>query len=273
MAATLSKPASSAPKPDQGHQRFSWVLRSEWTKLRSVRSTYWTLFIMVVAFVGISAAICAATAYSSPSHRPGLIDPTSISLGGLFLAQLVIGVLGVLVISSEYSTGMIRATFSAVPRRSTILAAKSFVFGVVTLVVGLVSSFVSFFLGQAILTGNVPHATLSQTGVLRAVIGGGVYLALVGLLALGLGSLVRHTAGAIAVLFGLLLVIPIVTNFLPMSFANVLDKVLPSNAGQSIFSVRQAPGFLGPWAGLGVLCAWVAGALILAVISTAQRDA
>lgn len=267
--------ATASPSGAEEHVKFSWIVRSEWTKLRSVRSTYWTLMATVIAFVGISAGICAGVAYGNHRHTPpaALLDPTGISLSGLGFGQLALGVLGVLVISSEYGTGMIRATFSAVPRRWSVLAAKALVFGLVSFLVSVVSAFVSFFVGQAILAGNVPHATLGDPGTLRAVVGAAVYLAVIGLLALGIGALIRHTAGSIAALFGLVLVLPLVTFALPQSWQNVLDKLLPSNAGRSLYTVSASAHFLSPWAGLGVLSAWTATALMLAAIVMGRRDA
>jgi ABC-2 type transport system permease protein len=273
MTATVTPSGAAPAATGGGHIKFGWILRSEWTKLRTVRSTYWTLLVTVVAFIGISAGICASVAYGNRHGGPAIIDPTSLSLAGLFLGQLSLGVLGVLVMSSEYSTGMIRATFSAVPFRARVLAAKAIVFGAVSFVVSVVAAFISFFVGQAILAGNVPSATLGEPGVVRAVVGAALYLAVVGLLALGLGALIRHTAGGIAVLVGLLLVLPGITAALPQSWQNVLDKALPSNAGGSVFAVHTRAHFLGPWAGFGVLCAWAAAALVLAAVITARRDA
>ncbi len=273
MTATVTPSATAPVAPDRGHIKFVWIMRSEWTKLRTVRSTYWTLLVTMIAFIGISAGICAAAAYGNPRGGPDLIDPTSLSLAGVGFAQLALGVLGVLVITSEYSTGMIRATFSAVPFRAGVLAAKVTVFGAVSFAVSLVAAFISFFVGQAILAGNVPTAALGEPGVVRAVVGAALYLAVIGLLALGLGTLIRHTAGAIAVFVGLLLVIPLVTIALPQSWRDVLDKALPSSAGGSVFAVQTRAHFLGPWAGFGVLCAWAAAALVLAAVITARRDA
>ncbi|MGH9071603.1 MAG: ABC transporter permease [Acidimicrobiales bacterium] len=272
-AGTVAPTPPAAVTAGAGRIRFVWVLRSEWTKLRSVRSTYWTLVVTVVAFIGISAGVCAGAAYGAHHLRQGGA-PTTLSLVGLFFAQLSLGVLGVLVIASEYSTGMIRASFSAVSRRWELLTAKAAVFGSVALVVGLVASFISFFVGQAILSsGNYPSVTLGQAGVLRTVVGGALYLAVMGLLALGIGALIRHTAGGIAVLFGLILVLPSISAALLPSWQNVLDKVLPSNAGGSLISMHTQAPFLGPWAGFGVLCAWAAATLALAAFMATRRDA
>ena len=173
----------------------------------------WTLGITVVVGIGISALATAETrshwATMSPGNRASF-DPTSTSLTALLFCQLAIGVLGVLVMSAEYGTGTIRATFSAAPRRPLVLAAKVVVFGVVALVVAEIVAFVSFLVGQALLSAPATHASLSTPGALRAVVGTGLYLGVIGLFALGLATIIRHTAGAISAFVGILLVLPIV---------------------------------------------------------------
>jgi hypothetical protein len=252
------------------------VLRSEWTKLRSVRSTYWTL--LAAAAVTISLGAVLSLFYinnyttMSAEDRAGF-EPTSYALSGLFLAQLAIGVLGALVITSEYGTGMIRTTFAAVPQRRLVLTAKALVFTAVTLVTGVGSCLVGFFLSQAILSGHHLETTITAPGVLRAVIGGGLYLAVLGLLAFGIGAIIRHTAGAIAAIFGLLLVVPGIAIFLPASWSNVISPYLPSNAGRAVFSVTSQPHMLAPWTGLAVFGAYAAIALLVAGVLVARRDA
>ena len=261
---------------------FGNVLRSEWTKLRSVRSTYWTLLAAVITTVGLSALISAiyVSQYGTMKAADKLnFDPTSFSLNGVFLAQLAIGVLGVLIITSEYSTGAIRSTFAAVPQRRTVLAAKATVFSGVTLVVGLVSCFAAFFVGQAILSSQGIQAHIGDPGVLRAVAGSGVYLAVLGLLALGIGTLIRHSAGAISALFGLVLVLPVLVQALPSSWSDVIAKYLPSNAGQAISQTGNAGPhprgglMLSPWAGLGVFALYADVALAFAAVALRRRDA
>ena len=252
------------------------LLRSEWTKLRSVPSTAWTLLVTVVATVGLGALFCAI--YVSRHGKSGAfhrIDftPTSASLSGIALAQLAVAVLGVLVISSEYSTGMIRVTLASVPQRRTLFAARALVLSATLLVVGIVSSFVAFFLGQAILSGGHLQTTIGAPGVLRAVVGAGLYLTVVGLLALGLGTLLRSTAGAIAAVVGLLLVLPGLVRALPSDWANAIDKYLPGEAGQAIFNVHTQAHMLSPWAGFAVFCAYAAAALLGAGYLLHRRDA
>lgn len=280
--ATLAGPATSAEVTTRARAGLGLgpVLRSEWTKFRSVRSTFWTLAATVVVVVGISVAagfgFLAHFHHLGPQRRARELvgfDPTSLSLSGIFLAQLTVGVLGVLVISSEYGTGMIRATFAAVPRWGLVLTAKAVVFALAALVVGLASSFIAFFVGQTILAGDALQASIGQPGVLRAVVGGGLYLTVLGLLAVGLGAIIRSTAGGIAALVGLVIVVPGVAHALPQSWQHALDKSLPSETGQTIMNVASQAHYLGPWVGFGVFCAWAAAMLAAAVVLTARWDA
>lgn len=264
-------------RPQTTRPIFPDVLRAEWTKLRSVRSTYWTIFAAAVGMVGIAALISAVyvNRYNqlSPADKASF-HPVAFSLNGLFLAQLAIGVLGVLIITAEYSTGSIRSTLAAVPQRRTLLAAKATVFTAVTTVVGIAASFAAFFVGQSILSGKGIQAHLGDPGALRAVIGAGLYLAVLGLLALGLGTLIRHSAGAIASLFGLLFVLPGVVSALPSSWSNAISPYLPSDAGQALIgSGHGAANLLSPWAGFAVFCAYAAAALLAAGIMLRRRDA
>ena len=250
----ISGPSSGLPTAAGRHLRVASVLRSEWIKLRTVRSTWWTLAAMAVLTVGI-AIIAGATIPSRWNTMSAVdrltFDPTSVSLRGLLFSQLVIGVLGVLVMSAEYGTGTIRSTLAAVPNRPVVLAAKTAVFAAVALVVGEVLSFAAFFVGQALLTSPAPHATLGQPGVLRAVVGGGLVVAVLGLFALGLATIIRHTAGAITAFVGSLLVLPIVVQALPSSINrpsassfpfNISDTMTTVHHGRSERSTSSAPG-------------------------------
>jgi len=252
------------------------ALASEATKLRSVRSTVWTLFVAVVATVGIGALITIArvSRWNDLSARERLsLDPTTISLRGVFLAQLAIGVLGVLVISSEYTTGMIRTTFAAIPNRPLVLFAKAATFTVVAFVVSTIACFVAFSIGQNILSSKHANVSLSDPGILRAVVGAGTYLTLVGLLGLGLGTLLRRTAGAIATLFGLVLVLPALTEALPSPWNTDVGKLLPINAGRAVFAVRPSTDLLSPGQGLVVLLVTVSVVLVMATLALVRRDA
>ena len=275
----ISRPSSGLPTATGGHLRTASVFRSEWIKLRSVRSTWWTLAAMAVLTVGI-AVIAGATIpsrWASMSEVERLtFDPTSVSLRGLLFSQLVIGVLGVLVMSAEYGTGTIRATLAAVPNRPWVLAAKTGIFAAVALVVGEILSFAAFFVGQALLTSPATHATLGQPGVLRAVAGGGLVVAVLGLFALGLATIIRHTAGAITAFVGSLLVLPIVFEALPSSINRPLGKFLPFNISDAMTSVHPAIGpstSFSAWAGFALLCGYAAVALGIGGWLMVRRDA
>jgi hypothetical protein len=252
---------------------FADVLRSEWTKLRSVRSTYWTGLIAALATIGVCVIVCIKWADDIRHSPDTTIDATTVSLNGIFLAQVAVGTLGVMVISSEYGTGMIRATFGAVPHRRAVLAAKGLVFGVVTLVIGEILSFTAFGIGQAILSGAHAGVSLGQPEVLRAVIGGGLYLAAVGLLGFGIGALVRHTAGALSAFFGVLFAVTALADLLPSSWRNDVMPYMPANAGTQIFAVQRVHDSLAPWTGLGVLCLYAAAAIAAATVLVTRRDA
>lgn len=280
MTTTLTPPAPTRdrhfPTPTTA-QLFSATVRSEWIKLRSVRSTIWSLLVTLVLTIGLGALFCAARVARAGRLDAGdlrAFDPTGFSLNGLFLAQLAIGVLGVLVMSSEYATGQIRATFGATPQRRLVLAAKVLVFMAVVFIIGLVACFSAFFIGQGILSAKFQQATLGQPGVLRAVIGGAGYLAVIGALGVGLGTLLRRTAGAIAALVGLLLILPILVNFLPSPWNNDISKFLPLQAGQSIFrAAPAASGDLSLWVGFAVFCAYAVVALVFGAVLLTRRDA
>jgi ABC-type transport system involved in multi-copper enzyme maturation permease subunit len=252
------------------------VMRSEWTKLRSVRSTVWSLVATVGITVGLGAVFSWAyvNQYNQQSLAERLtFDPISRSLSGLFLAQLAIGVLGVLVISSEYGTGLIRTTFAAVPQRRTVLAAKAAVFGVVSLVVSMLSVFVAFLVGQAILSTKNVGASLGGPSVLRAVFGAGVYLTFIALLGLGIATILRRTAGAIGALVGLVLVFPLLAQALPSPWNHNIAKYLPSELGDALFSVRSGPNHLSPGIALVFVAAWLIVTYAIATLLISRRDA
>ena len=270
-------PTRPRPTPPSRLRLFRAALRSEWTKLSSVRSTVWSLLATVAIIVGLGALFCAARVSrwdrldAGPRVR---FDPAGFSMNGIFLAQLAIGVLGVLIMSSEYATGQIRATLGAMPQRRLVLAAKTIVFGVVVFVVGLVACLTSFGIGQAIFTAKDAGVSLGDPGVTRAVVGGALYLSAIGLLGLGLATILRRTAGAIATLVGLLLIVPILANFLPSPWNDDVSKYLPGEAGGGIFRVvRRSTTALSPWPGFAVLCAYAAVALIVGGVLLDRRDA
>jgi ABC-2 type transport system permease protein len=255
---------------------FGDVLRSEWTKLRSVRSTFWALTVTVVLGIALGAVISAATAHSyakfSVSDKLSW-DPTGVSGAGMAAAQLAIAVLGVLCISSEYSSGMIRTSLIAVPKRGRVLAAKSLVFAGVTFVVGEVTSFVAFFVGQALISGHAPHATLGDPGVARAVAGAGLYLIALAVLSVAAGTLLRHPAAAIACMMAVLLVLPLIAQALPDSWRNPVTEFWPTQAGSQLTSVHIGAHSLQPWPGFGVMCLFVAIVYAIAWTLLDHRDA
>lgn len=277
MTVTTPELRRTERRPPSAFRLFGAAARSEWTKLRSVRSTMWSLLVTVAITVGLGALFCAARVSRWDHLDPGErlhFDPAGFSLNGLFLAQLAIGVLGVLVMSSEYATGQIRATLGAIPQRRTMLAAKTVVFGVVVAAVGLVACGAAFGFGQLIFKAKHAGVSLADPGVLRAVIGGALYLAAIGILGLGLGAIMRRTAGAIATLVGLLLVLPILVNFLPSPWNDDIVRYLPGEAGTAVFQVvRDNTNGLSAWAGFGVLCAYVVAALVVGAVLLDRRDA
>ena len=249
------------------------VLKSEWIKLRTLRSSWWTLGAAVVAMIAIGLLVSYVTSTSNWAKLDLEDTVASAPLQGYHLAELLMGVLGVLFVSGEYGTGMIRSTFAAVPKRLPVLGAKSAVFGVVALVIMTAASFATFFAGQIILSADGHGSSLSDPGALRSVAGVGLYLALIGLLGGAFGWIVRSTAGAISGLFGLLLIIPVIIGLLPGSVSTTLAQYFPSNAGGSFLTSVQLPDTLGPWAGIGVLGLWVAAALAVAAVVIRRRDA
>ncbi|WP_141575093.1 ABC transporter permease [Actinomadura sp. WMMA1423] len=277
MTTATAKPAADpAEHPRPG---FGRLLLSEWTKIRTVRSTLWTLILLVVLDLGFTALFVGLTIAQWDQTDPGdraqvLADPTGFILGsGFFLSQLTICVLGVLVIGSEYSTGMIRASLLAVPRRLPMLWAKALVFALVVLVLGVVVSFGSFFIGSALLGGKA-EVSLGDEGVLRAVVGGGLYLAMLGLFALAIGGIVRHTAGGITGVIGFVLVLAPLATLLPGSIGDHIHAYLPSEAGHLIAQARQGENdLLTPWQGYGVFALWTAVLLAIAAVLLKRRDA
>jgi hypothetical protein len=250
------------------------VLNSEWIKMRSLRSTTLTL---VAAFVTMVAAgwlfgwVTNRQWSATPPEQLASFSPVDTTLAGYNLAQLAVGVLGVLLVTGEYATGMVRATFGAVPRRLPVLAAKAALYAVVTFALMLAAGLVAFLGGQQFLG---THGTgLSAPGALRAIVGVAGYLTLIGVFAVALGFLIRSTAGGIAALFGLLLVVPSLGLLLPASWKDHFLPYLPSNAGGSIVSTHIASGNLSASAGLLVLLAWVVAALAGAAVVLERRDA
>jgi ABC-2 type transport system permease protein len=253
------------------------VLLSEWTKFRSLRSTVFTLLIAVVLSIGIGALISAVSAGQYHTFSPvarASFSPVSLSLNGTLFAQLAIGVLGVLVISGEYSTGMIRSSLTAVPRRLPVLWAKLGVFAGVVFAVTLVTSFVSFFLGQALLSSQHLGVAISAPGALRSVAGAALYLTVAGMIGMALGGLLRNTAAGISTFVAVFFVIPPLTGLLPASWSSHFAQYLPSNAGEVLYGEGNRLAHpLAPWAGFGVLCGYAVMLIALAAWRLRRADA
>ncbi|MFF4620417.1 ABC transporter permease subunit [Nonomuraea jabiensis] len=243
------------------------ILRSEWTKIRSVRSTVWTLAVTALLMLGMGALISVAAKNSAD----GPIDaPQAIMMGlvGTMFASLSMATLGVLVISSEYRTGGIRTSLMAVPKRMSLLTGKIVVFTAVSLVVSTVASGASVLVS---LTVTRPPA-LETGDVVQAVLGGGLYLTACGLFGLGLGTLIRHTPGAIVSAIALMLVLPQVTTMLPGQWGKTVSDYFTTNAGSQIVMPR-GDSSLGPWNGFGVYLVWVVIAMIAGAVLMRKRDA
>jgi len=251
------------------------VMKSEWTKLRTQPGALWSLLsavILVIAF-GILYSLLRV---ARPPHgaTTASFDPTSVSLAGVQLAQIAAGVLGVLLITSEYATGLIRTTLAAVPRRLPTLWGKAAVLGAAMLAVSVPAAAAVFLAGQAILGRQHLSVSIGDPGVARAVIGGALYLAVAGLLGLALGALLRSTAGGISALFGLLFAVPILVGFLPGGLSDEIGKYLPGAAGLAVTTVHPDPATsLTPWTGFGVFCAYVVVLLGAAAVRMRRGDA
>jgi ABC-2 type transport system permease protein len=255
------------------------LLGSEWIKIRSVRSTYFILLGAALLAILVSTAIAAHWANSWTTTTPeqrAAFDPLQTSFRGFEIAQLVIGALGVLVIGSEYSSGLIRTTFAAYSRRRSVLAAKVAVLGTLALVFGEVLAFASFWINQAILStanGGSIGVSIGSPGALRATVAAGAYMAVAGLIGVGFGFLLRHTAGALSVLFALLFVLTPVVGSLPAPWNKDIGRMLPSwEIGQLVSQHPGTMGFSPPWAAV-VLIAWPVVTLSAAAVVLTRRDA
>jgi ABC-2 type transport system permease protein len=249
---------------------------SEWIKFRSVRSVpavlVATVIVMVVGGLAVPAGYRSGWSTMSAGDQAAF-DPTNVSLEGILVAQLFIGALGVLTVTGEYTSGLIRTTFAATPQRTQVVVAKGLIFGTVVWGLCTVASFVAFFAGQAMLTAPARHASLGDPGVLRAVFGGGVYLLLIGLFGLGIGALLRRTAAALAALFGIMLVLPVAFLLVPGDLSARLRAYLPSTAGAEFWAVvRTGDHTLGAWPGITVFALYVVATGVAALVLLRRRD-
>ena len=248
------------------------LLRSEWIKLRTVRSTVVALASAALVLIGLGTLISAFSGDGDDGPGSGGGALTA-SLSGMLLAQLIVGVLGVLFVSTEYASGMIRATLAAVRSRTSILRAKALVLAAVVLAVTAVAVPVAVVLGNAVYAGTGATASLTDPEVLRAMLGAAVFAAGISVLGVGLGFLLRSAAGGISVLVALLLIAPLMIQLVPGSIGDGISKLLPSNAGESIMSVETPDDRLSVGPGLAVFVAWVLGFLVAGAVALRRRDA
>jgi ABC-2 type transport system permease protein len=278
MSAVLtSRPASARQADPVLKVTQARVLVSEFTKFRTVRSTVWTLLVAVVLMIGISALFSAVTAsqyHTFDAADRATFNPVSISLSGMMFAVVAFGVLGVLMISGEYSTGMIRSSLTAVPRRLPVLWGKLAVFAGVIFSISLVASFICFFLGQALLDSHHLGVSIAAPGALRSIIGAALYGTVAGMIGVALGALFRNTAAGIATFAGVFFVIPPLTGLLPASISDHLSQYLPSYAGDAVWGgARSVTNALSPWTGFAVLCGYAVVVIAAAALRLRRADA
>jgi hypothetical protein len=271
----LAQPQLAQPRLTQPRLTARRVLAGEWTKFGSLRSTWITLgvsalFLLAIGLIA-AASFTPGTGRGVAADRP--MDAVGIALAGTTFAALAVGVLGVLLSAGEYTTGMIRATLTAVPTRLPVLWAKSLIAGGVALVLMAVGALVSFLLGSALLRAGVTALGLGDDGVLRSLAGAGLYLGLVAVFGVGLGMLVRSSAGGIAILAGTLLILPGVIGLLPDSWSTAISPYLPSNAGEAVMTLHPGGGSLSPAVGLAVFAGYVAVILAAAAVRLRKSDA
>jgi ABC-2 type transport system permease protein len=269
---SVSEVSFSFDQPS-GRAGLGQAVRGEWTKFWSVRSTSWSLVVLIVTTIGLGVLSTHAL-----RSQPGVvIDPIRRIFVGFNLGQFAIGVLGVLFISAEYGTGQIRSTLSVMPRRRVVVIAKSIVMGIVGLVVGEILSFATFFIGDTVLAGSASHVAFSSPGVLRVLIESGIYIALLGLIGLGIATLLHNSAGSIATFAGAVLVLTLIVSAMPQFIINAVSRYLPANIGSSVFALRT-PGRLSnvpifsPLMGLAVLALYAVVLLSAGCVAMNRRD-
>ena len=252
------------------------VTHAEWIKFRTVRSTLMGYAVTIVLTLGLGALITSAIRshwQTMDPLRKLAFDPVSTSLGGTLFAQFAVGVIGILFITSEYSSGSIRTTLAATPRRIQVAVAKVTVLTSVTVVVAEVVVFAAFLMGQRIYQGVVPTASLASGAVLRSVILGGIYLTLLAALGFALGLILRQQSAAISVFTSLLLIVPIIVFVLPQDWQTSITRYEPSSLGHAMMSVTPPPDMFGPWTATLVLLGYVATILVVGVALLVRRDA
>ena len=257
---------------------FGREVKSEWIKFTTLRSTWITYAVALLLSLGIGALVTYLHGHDYATHTDhradDIFDPVVFTQTGVFLAQLAVGVMGVLCVTGEYATGMIRASMTAIPKRTPVLLAKVVVFGLVTAAVSAIMTFGAFFIGQAILTQWHMNTSIGASGVVRGLLGGAYYVTIIGLIGLGLGFLLRNTAGAIASLVGVVLILPIIASTLPSSWSDHINKYLPSNMVDHLISVVPHPSdnVLSRPIEFGLLAAYALLALVLGWLVMKRKD-
>lgn len=252
------------------------VLHSEWTKLWSLRSTRWSLFVACLAMAGLGPLVAAITMghwnQLAPGQRIGF-NAIDRSLIGYHIAQLAVAVLGVMVITGEYTTGQIRSSLMAVPKRLPVLWAKLLVFAAVVFVLMLVTGLISFFASQAIFTQHHVNQTLSSPHALRVLVGTLLFVTVTGMLCTALGTIIRSTAGSISTYVGVMFVLPILTDILPQSTSNAINPYMPSTAGMGVAMAFPDAHTFSPWGGFALYCGYTAALIAIAAYLLMRRDA
>jgi ABC-2 type transport system permease protein len=251
---------------------FSNVVLAEWTKLRSLRSSYLCLALTALCMLGLAVTMGVRWAYQSEPVPDGF-DATNVALSGTYLAEVIVATVAVMSLGSEYATGMIRLTFTAVPQRRIVLLAKAIVLTVSTVLAGELLSLASFLTAQAFFARKHAGVGLADPGAARSVVGAGLFLGAIALLAFGLAGIIRHTAGALSAFFGVLFALNPLVDLLPTWLRNDVINYLPLNAGNQVFVTQPGTGALGPWTGLGVLAGYAAVSLATALLLVNHRDA
>lgn len=275
MSSASIAPMSLPRTPSGGRVTQSRVIVSEWTKFRSLRATRYTVLATVGLTVGLAlaAAVLVVTQWATMTPvNKATFQPLNVSLVGASIGVMVIGVLGVLMMTSEYATGLVSSTFAAVPKRLPVLWAKAAVYSIVALSVTVPAMLIAFFSTQAILSGNHAQIAFGHPGVARAVFGAALYLTIAGLLGLGLGGIFRSTAAAVTSLTVILFVLPVISFILPAGLSNTISPYLPGNAGQAIMVIAPQAHTLAPWVGFGVFAAYAFAALAGAAVLLVKRD-
>jgi ABC-2 type transport system permease protein len=275
MSTVSIAPMSRPRTPSGGRVTQLRVILSEWTKFRSLRSTRYTLLATVGLTVGLAlvAAILVVSQWGTmTATNKATFQPLNVSLVGASIGVMVIGVLGVLMMTSEYSTGLVSSTFAAVPKRLPVLWGKAIVYIVIALTATVPAMLIAFFATQAILSGNHVGIAFAHEGVARAVLGSALYLTIGGLLGIGLGGIFRSTAAAVTSLTVILFVLPVLVFILPAGLSSAISPYLPGNAGQAIMNITPEPHTLAPWVGLGVFAAYAVVAIVGAAVLLVRRD-